>query len=203
MKYLTFLLAPLVAMGADAPRVLYSKAFPGSTPAYVAISVEKTGAVSYKEAPDDDNPLRLAIAPQDAAAIFDLAAKLSFFKRPLESPLKVANMGMKTFRFENGSENSEVRFNFSQDEDARILLDWFERIAETAQYVIDLQRAVKYDKLGVVKSLLSIESARERKRLVAEREFLPMLDRIIKNESFLHMARVRASGLAESIRAEK
>jgi hypothetical protein len=30
-----------------------------------------------------------------------------------------------------------------------------------------------------------------------------MLDRIVKNESIMHMARLRASGLAEAIRATK
>jgi len=40
-------------------------------------------------------------------------------------------MGMKTYRFENGSEKHEVKFNFSEDADARLLQDWFERIAET------------------------------------------------------------------------
>jgi hypothetical protein len=202
MKYLTFLLFSLAAAAADAPRVLYSKSFPGSTPAFVAVTVEKDGAVSYREAPDED-PLKLRITESQAGEIFTLAEKLSFFKRPLESPLKVANMGMKTFRYENGAEKSEVKFNYSQDEDARALVDWFDRIVESAGQLIALQRAAKYDKLGVVKALLELESLRDRKRLLGEREFLPMLDRIAKNETFLHMARVRAAGLAEAIRADK
>jgi hypothetical protein len=203
MRYLLALtLFSAAAMGADAPRVLYSKSFPGSSPPFVSITLEKTGAVAYREAADED-PLKLQIAASEAGEIFSLTEKLSFFKRPLEAPLKVANMGMKTFRFENGAESSEVKFNFSQDLDARTLQDWFERITETAQHFIALQRAAKYDKLGVNKALLNMESARDRKRLVAARDFLPLLDRIVKNESFLHMARVRAAALAESIRAEQ
>jgi hypothetical protein len=203
MRYLLALtLFSGAAMGADAPRVLYSKSFPGSSPPFVSITLEKTGAVAYREAADED-PLKLQIAASEAGEIFSLTEKLSFFKRPLEAPLKVANMGMKTFRFENGAESSEVKFNFSQDLDARTLQDWFERITETAQHFIALQRAAKYDKLGVNKALLNMESARDRKRLVAARDFLPLLDRIVKNESFLHMARVRAAALAESIRAEQ
>ena len=34
--------------------------------------------------------------------MFDLAEKLDQFKHPIESGLKVANMGTKTFRFEDG-----------------------------------------------------------------------------------------------------
>jgi hypothetical protein len=195
------LVAAAALTAADSPRIVYSKSFPGSNPAYVSITVEKNGAAAYKEAPDDELPIRLQMAAADASELFNLAGKLTFFKRPLESPLKVANMGMKTFRFENGPEVSETKFNFTEDVDARALHDWFERIAETCQSLAFLQRTVKYDKLGVMKALLALETSRERKRLVAEKEFLPMLDRIVKNESFLHMARTRAAGLAESIRA--
>ena len=44
--------------------------------------------------------------------------------------------------------------------------DWFERMTESAQHRIDLDRAAKYDKLGVVKALDLLGSAMERKRLV-------------------------------------
>jgi hypothetical protein len=44
---------------------------------------------------------------------------------------------------------------------------------------------------------------RDQKRLVAERQFLPLLDRVVGNESYIHMARARAAALAESIRAPK
>ncbi|MCC6862509.1 MAG: hypothetical protein IT158_28295 [Bryobacterales bacterium] len=203
MKWLFVLLGPLAAMAADAPRVYYSKSFPGSTPAFVAITVEKHGAIEYKEAPDDAMPVKLRLAEPEAGQIFELAGKLQYFKRSLEAPVKVANMGMKTFRWENGAEVSEVKFNFSQDLDARALQDWFERIAETAQNFINLERTMKYDKLGVMKALLNLEASRDRNRLVAHKDFLPMLDRVAKNETYLHIARSRAAGLAESIRAAK
>jgi len=36
--------------------------------------------------------------------------------------------------------------------------------------------------------------------LMAPEQFLPLLDRIIKNESYMHIARERAASLADSIR---
>jgi hypothetical protein len=36
--------------------------------------------------------------------------------------------------------------------------------------------------------------------VVAAQQFLPLLDRIAKNDSYLHIARERASALAEAIR---
>ena len=202
MKWLTILLSCSVLCAADA-RLFFSKSFPGSSPAYVAITVDQSGAGDYKEAADDDNPLKFQLSAADTAEMFGLADKLDRFKRPLESPLKVAQMGMKTFRFEEGGKSTEVKFNFSEDLDARLLTDWFERISETGQNYYALERAVKYDKLGVNQALLQFNIAMDKKRVVSPQLFLPMLDRVAKNDTYLNMARTRAANLADSIRALK
>ena len=66
--------------------------------------------------------------------MFDLAEKLGRFQRPVESGLKIANLGLKTFRFEDGAEQHEIQFNYSEDVNAQALLDRFERITETEQH---------------------------------------------------------------------
>jgi hypothetical protein len=185
------------------PRLFFSKVFPGSSPDYVSITVEKSGATEYKEAVDDEHPLKLQLTASEADEMFALADRLDHFKRPLESELKVAKMGMKTFRFEDGAAKTETSFNFSQDLDARALLDLFERISETGQSYWTLERAVKYDKLGVNQALLQFTISMERKRIASPQVFLPLLDRVAKNDSYLNMARSRAASLAETIRAEK
>ena len=202
MKWLAAALFCPVLCAAES-RLFFSKSFPGSSPAYVAITVEQSGEGVYKEAVDDDNPLKFQLSSADTAEMFSLADKLDRFKRPLESPLKVAKMGMKTLRYEEDGKAAEVKFNFSEDLDARALTDWFERISETGQSYYALERAVKYDKLGVNQALLQFEISRDRKRVVSPQLFLPMLDRVAKNDSYLNMARSRAANLAESIRADK
>ncbi len=188
---------------ADIPRLYYSKSFPGSVPAFVSITLDKSGAGVFKEAEDDDRPLRFQLSDPETAEVFALVEKLGFFDHPLESQLKVAFMGTKTFRFENGSSKSEVKFNFSEDPVARALADWFERITESEEHLISLETAAKYDKLGVMKALLLLESSFDRKRLVNPQQYLALLDRISKNESYLHQARMRAANLAEQIRSPK
>ena len=195
--------ATSAALAAENPRVGYSKSFPGSKPAFMSITIDTSGEAEYKEDPKDENPLKFQLSPAETAEIFSLAEKLDHFKRPVESGLKVANMGMKTFRFENGAEKHEVKFNYSEDLDARALADWFEKISETEQHLINLERVAKYDKLGVNQVLLQLEVSWDKKRIVAAQQMLPMLDRIAKNESFMHIARTRAAGIADSIRAAK
>jgi hypothetical protein len=202
MRYL-LALAVLPLFAADEPRLFYSKSFPGSTPAYVEITIDRSGNAVYKEAADDEQPLKFQIPESDTNQIFGLAEKLGWFHHSLEAPVKVAFMGMKTFRCENGAGKSEVKFNFSLDLDAQALQDWFERIVETEQHMINLEREAKYDKLGVNRALLLLQATYERKRLVAPQQLLPMLDRIAKNETYMHMARERAAGLADAIRASK
>jgi len=203
MRLMAVILAAMAVLAADVPpRVVYTKSFPGSTPAFVSIAVERDGRLVYKEAVDDPIPIKLQLAPADADAVFAVVEKLDRFKRPIESGLKVANMGLKTFRFEQGPEVHEIKFNYTQDPDGALLADWFERVIETEQLFINLERTVRFDKLGVNQALLRLEAWRDRKRIVAEKQFLPLLDRISKNESYLHMARQRAAALAEAFRGE-
>ncbi len=203
MRAIVFLFAAVALSAADLPRIVFSKSFPRSRPEYVAIAVDKQGRAEYKEAPDDENPLVFKLDPKEAVEIFALSEKLGYFSRPLESGLKVAMTGIKTFRYENGDEKKEVKFNYSQDPEAQKLLDWFERISETAQHYINLERAAKFDKLGVNQALLYLQISRDRGRLVAAEQFLPLLDRIAKNETYMHMARERAASLADDIRNPK
>jgi hypothetical protein len=200
MKWLLGLLLASVVWAGDEPRLFLSKSFPGSVPPYSQITVDKDGNVEYREATDDDQPLKYRLTEGDTHEVFGLAEKLDYFKHPLESAAKVAFMGTKTFRYENGGTTSETKFNYSEDPSARLLLDWFERMVESAARRIDLERSAKYDHLGIVKSVLLLQFSIENKRVVAPEQFLPLLDRISKNEIYMHTARERAAELADAIR---
>jgi hypothetical protein len=203
MKPSLLLLFAAALFAADRPQLFYSKAFPGSAPAYVQITVDSEGQVEYREAPDDDAPLKYKLTEAETTEVYGLAEKLEWFKRPVESGLKVAFMGTKTFRVVKDSGKQEVQFNYSEDPAARSLWEWFERMTESAQQRINLDRAAKYDKLGVFKAVSQLGAAIEAKRLVGLEQYLPTLDRIIKNETYMHAARVRASEIAEFIRGAK
>ena len=199
-RFLWLAATGVLVFGADGPRVAYTKIFPGSDPAYVAITVDKGGAVTYREAKDED-PETFQLEPEVVRSIFDLADKLDHFKRPLESGLKVARTGDKTFRWENGGETGEAKFNYSLDDSAKQLQDWFERISESERAMINLRRAMRFDKLGVNDGVLRVDTLWSQKRLVGREQFVPLLDRIAKNETFVNLARDRASRLADDLRS--
>jgi hypothetical protein len=203
MKAALLLLVAATAIAADDPHIVYSKTFPGSTPAYFAVTIDRTGSATYNESQDADNAEHLQLEEKVTREIFDLAQKLDHFKNPLESGLKVANMGQKALRWEDGAERHESKFNYSTSEDAKALTEQFEHISESARLMLDLGRVMRHDRLGVNEAMLRIQVAWDNKRLVGTAQLLPLLDQVAKNESFVHMARERAAQLADAIRALK
>ena len=183
-------------------RVTFIKVFPGSIPPYCSVQLSKDGSLVYQEAPTDDNPIRAKMAAADTDALFDMAAKLDHFKAKLESGLKVANTGKKTFRYESADGTaSEAVFNYSQDVTAQQLLDRFEQIASSERAYIDLDRSVHFDKLGVNDALTEVEELWLRKQLAAPQQFIPLLTRVANHESFMHLARERAARLKDTFTA--
>jgi hypothetical protein len=182
---------------AETPKLQFTKSFPGSIPAFCSIELEKTGALRYKESLTEE-PLHAQMQEGDTAALFAMAEKLEYFKAPIESGLKVANTGKKTFRYEdeNGAA-TEVVFNYSLNETAKQLLERFEQIAATERAYIDLDKTIHFDKLGVNDSLAQVEALWLHKQLAAPEQFLPLLTRIAGHDSFMHLVRERAARLKD------
>jgi hypothetical protein len=194
-------LATALVYAQNAPRVTYTKSFPGSDPAYVAIAVDRNGMVSYKETPDDD-PDTFQLEAMFTDRIFDLADKLDHFKKPLESSVKnIANMGAKTFRWENSGETAEAKFNYSTDPSAQALWTCFESMTDSERAYLELKRTVRHDKLGVNDALIKITDLWTDSKLVGTPQFLPLFDRVAGDDTFIHLARERAAELAEAVRA--
>ena len=187
-----------VSFAQAAPKLTFIKSFPGSVPAYVSLDVERSGALEYKEAIQDDQPVRAQLPEPETAELFNMAQKLDYFKSPLESGLKVANTGKKVFRYqiEDGT-STEQTFNYSLNPVAQQLLDRLEQIAQSERAYIELDRTVRYDKLGVNDALAEVEALWLNKQLAAPQQFVPLLTRIATHESFMHLVRDRAARLKE------
>ncbi len=202
MKTLAAVLFVASSVFGSTPALVFTKSFPGSEPAFVSLRVDQTGALEYKESPKDDHPVVAQLQPSDTSELFAMAEKLNYFKSPLESGLKVANTGKKTFRYEDGDgKTTEVSFNYSTDETAAKLLEHFEQIASSERAYLELDRTVHFDKLGVNDALANIESLWLHKQLAAPAQFIPLLDRIAGHESFMHLARDRAARLKDQFTA--
>lgn len=190
---IVWLLLAAWPLAAQEGTIFYSKSFPKSKPEYMEIVVEATGEAIYKESAEDEQPVKFKLMPDEVKAVWELAGKVNWFERKLESDLPVARMGEKTYRYTNGAKKNEIKFNYTQDLDGQALQDWFERMTETVNLYFDLERTAKFERLGVDRALLHLEAAWDRKRLLSYELYYPLLNRIIKNDSYLNMARDRAA----------
>jgi hypothetical protein len=202
MKLGFLLIACAVSVAAQVPSITYTKEFRGSQPPYFSIEVTKSGDLTYTESPMDKQPVTAHMKDAAVSTLFDMAEKLNDFRSPLESGLKVAKTGKKTFRYDDGSGKiSETVFNYSTNQTAQQLLEKFELIGETERAYLDLERTSRFDKLGVNDSLAEVESLWLRKQLAAPLQFIPLLNRVASHESYMHLARDRAARLRDEIQA--
>ncbi len=84
---------------------------------------------SYREVAADDQPVTAKLSDADTSTLFAMAEKLNYFRDPLESGLKVANTGKKTFRYEDGTVPAQKPFSITRSNPmAQQLLERLEQI---------------------------------------------------------------------------
>ena len=182
-------------------RIFFSRSFPGSVPAYFDVVVESSGAVAYRES-EDEEPLEFAISAAELAEVLEHVKELDYFRIGVDSNLKVAFTGEKTFRYEGADGVSrETKFNYTSNAAARALLAWFNKVGESERHRIELERTARFDRLGVNKTLLQFQISLEKNRIVSPAQFIPILRRIANNKKIIRIATARAAGLLERIQA--
>ncbi|HEV2348789.1 MAG TPA: hypothetical protein VG028_02980 [Terriglobia bacterium] len=193
------------AQQAPAPaRVTFTKVLEGSSPEFEEVAVDSTGAATYdgRKLSDPPSPRSITLSPATTQKVFALAHALNDFKSiDLESHKKVANLGRKTFTYEQGAVKNQAEFNYSLRREAQDLAELFERIATVEEHVKALEYDSKYDPLSLPNELLLIQIEFHDKA-VAEPELLtPVLEQIVRNSHFLHLAQVRARDILQHIQS--
>jgi hypothetical protein len=205
------LLAPVLQAASNEPAaaqpaaatITFRKVFKTSYPEFVEIKLSESGAGTFdiRQLDEAANSQPFEIGQPIAQRIFELAGKLHDFQGlDLEVHHRLANLGQKTFRYEKGTENHEITFNYTLDPTATQLLNIFEGLTRQETDLSDLQRAMHYDKLGVNDVIVQIESDYNAKLLPESERLLPSLDQVAADEKFLEIARQRARTLAARIR---
>ena len=208
LKLLTFLLGawlvvPAARANPGGATITYRRVFKGSTPEFIEVKINDQGKSTYDirqlEEEADPQPLEVGLPVQKR--IFDLAAGLKNFAiGDIDIQKKIANLGQKTFRYENGAEVHETSFNYTLNPTASQLMEIFEGLAKQQEDLVLLQRQAKFDRLGVNDALLRFESDMDHRLLPEPERLLPVLDQIAADSHFVEIARSRARALAERIR---
>jgi hypothetical protein len=195
---------PAGSASASAAKLTFRRIFKSSTPEFIEITVQEDSDQStYEIRQLDDDPGKSAFEVSSALRIkmFELAGQLNHFQgQDLDVHRKIANLGEKTFRWEQGTTVHEVMFNYTLNSTATQLLQIFEGLARQQELLMLLERRMKYDRLGINDALLQFESDLNRKLLPEPQRALPALDQIASDSRFVEIGRQRARALAERIR---
>lgn len=200
------LLAGAMPASAGDAVITYRKVFKGSVPESVEIKVTEPGNCTFdiRELSEDPAPAPFEIGQTVRAKIFSLAAELGNFRNlDLDVHRRIANLGEKTFRYEKDGVAYEVKFNYTINNAASQLLQIFEGLARQQDHIQTLQRAMKYDRLGVNDALLDLDTDIDNKALPEPERLLPVLEQIGNDSRIMDMARQRARAIAAKIRDGK
>ena len=182
----------------------YRRIFKSSTPEFIEIKIKDdtdTGSYEIRQLDEDPGATPFEISNSLRTKMFQLINQLNDFKGlDLDVHRKIANLGEKTFRWEQGPEAYEVKFNYTVNPAATQLLQICEGLARQQELIDLLQRRMKYDRLGVNDALLQLETDLSKGVLPEPKRVLPLLDQIAADSRFVEIARQKARAMAESIR---
>ncbi len=190
----------------DRATVTYRRVFKSSSPEFIEVKISDQGKATFdiRQLDQDADPQPFEVGPPVQKRIFDLAVELNHFAiSNLDIQKKIANLGQKTFRYENGAEVHETSFNYTLNSSATQLMQIFEGLAKQQQDLVLLQRQAKFDRLGVNDALMQFESDMDHRLLPEPERLLPVLDQIAADSHFVEIARSRARALAQRIRISR
>jgi hypothetical protein len=201
-------LCPAATLWADAPslpRLTFIKAFEGSNPEYIRITLEESGQATYQggsiDSPDEPEPLQLS--PQFTSHAFSLVAQLQYFQGiQLDVERRVAYMGKKTFIYEDDSRRAEVSYNFTTNKAAEELRQLLENLARSRVLIAELQHRLVFDRLGLMESVRKLERQFNDGRLAEVEQFIPVLEKVVADSRLMELARTRARSLLRRFRGE-
>ncbi|MGH9860161.1 MAG: hypothetical protein ACRD5F_09085 [Candidatus Acidiferrales bacterium] len=188
------------------PKLTYRKIFKASSPEFVEVSITQDGAgtVDIRQLDDDPDPQPIELSRDLAARMFEMAGELQHFKDiELDVKRRLANLGAKTFRYENGAQAYETTFNYTVNQAATQLMQAFEGLARQEGHRQLLQHRLRFDRLGVNDALIALEADYRRGLLPEPARLLPMLEAVAADARVIEIARSRARSLAQRIRAQK
>ena len=187
----------------DGATITYRRVFKGSTPEFIEVKISEQGKATFdiRQLDEDADPEAFEVGADVRKKIFELAAELKISPSPsLDIQKKIANLGQKTFRYENGAEVHETTFNYTLNPSATSSCRFSRAWPASSRTWSYCSASAKFDRLGVNDALMQFETDMEHRLLPEPERLLPVLDQIAADSHFVEIARSRARALAERIR---
>jgi len=177
-------------------KITFRRIFQGSSPEYIELCIwddAKTATYEIRQMDDDPGSAPFEVGEALRSKIFGLTAQLHNFQgQDLDVHRKIANLGEKTFRWEQAGVSHETKFNYTLNPAATQLLQIFEGLARQQEHYELITRRMRYDRLGIYDALLQFESDLNRGLLPEPGRLVPLLEQIANDPKFVDVARKRA-----------
>lgn len=167
----------------------------------VKLNSSGSGQFYFRKRNEEEIKLPVTLKTSAIETLNALFLKAGFLdaSREFASPRKVADMGSKTVRFQNGSQRREVVYNYTEDRVLQEITTFFENLCQQERALFEMDLALKYDRLGIAKKLDELDRNLNAKRIVAPERFTPVLEKIYADQSLMHLARKEAKKILSRI----
>jgi len=112
-----------------------------------------------------------------------------------ESKKKVADLGLKKIALDMPSGRREANFNFSTLKEVTDLATFCDALINQETLLIDIDAALKFDRLSIPKRLDPIEGELKANRIADPQRLIPILEKIEADSRLVNFARARAGKL--------
>ena len=167
------------------------------------IEVNENGQVTYQFSPDQGEVVvvNLRLSSKKVGFLLDMFSKADFLNKEKKfvSSRKVASTGINTIRLESGLQQREIVFRYTENKSLKKIILFFNQLSQQEQSLFEMDIALRYDRLGILKKLDQLDRYLDRKELIDPKRFIPVLDKISTDESLINLARKQARQILHQI----
>ena len=139
---------PVSKSSSQSAKVTFRRVFQGSSPEYIELCIwdnSKSATYEIRQMDEDAGSAPFEVGDALRSKIFALTAQLHNFQGlDLDVHRKIANLGEKTFRWEQGGASHETKFNYTLNPAAAQLLQIFEGLARQQEHYELITRRMRY-----------------------------------------------------------
>lgn len=178
----------------EMPRGLYEKQC-------LALTPDGTGESQLKRRGSDQVQGRFTLSPSGRTKFLSVIASTNNLEdgKNYETKKKVADLGRKHLSLEMPSGTREADFNYSDLKEVNVLSAFFDGLLSQQTMTLDLENAIRYERLSVPERLNQLDSELKASRIGDPEGLIPLLDKIIQDQRVLEYARQNAEQIKNRV----
>jgi len=167
------------------------------------IEVNENGQVTYQFFPDQGEVVlvNLRLSSKKVDFLLDMFSKADFLnkKKKFVSSRRVSSTGINTIRLESGLQQREIVFRYTENKILKKIILFFNQLSQQEQSLFEMDIALRYDRLGILKRLDQLDRYLQRKELIDPKRFIPVLEKISTDKSLINLAQKQARQILHQI----